>query len=78
MKSAKITLGVLILLTLISALFAQQTLSYSAIIILALAGLKFLGISYYFIELIKAHVFWRFIVAAFVFIILAIILVIRY
>ena len=76
MKQAKITLGVLVILTLISALVSQSEMNYATELVLLLAGLKFIGITYYFMELIKAHVFWRVLIGIFVFIILAITLII--
>lgn len=76
MKSAKITLGVLILLTVLSAIISNSEITYASEIILVLAGLKFIGIAYYFMELIKAHVLWRALIGVFVFVILAVIFVI--
>lgn len=76
MKSARFTLGVLIILTLISAVISNSQINYASEIILLLAGLKFIGIAFYFMGLIKAHVFWRAIISFFVCVILVVILVI--
>ena len=69
MKSSLITLVVLVILTILSAVVSNYVTNYATTIILILAGLKFM-------DLIKAHIFWRIIIAAFVFVILTIILVI--
>ncbi|WP_339755748.1 cytochrome C oxidase subunit IV family protein [uncultured Winogradskyella sp.] len=76
MKSSLITLVVLVILTILSAVVSNYVTNYATTIILILAGLKFIGITYFFMDLIKAHIFWRIIIAAFVFVILTIILVI--
>ena len=77
MKSAKITLVALVVLTILSAIVSNYAGKYAATLILLFAGLKFIGISYVFMDLIKAHPFWRSIVSVFVFIIIGIILVIK-
>ncbi|WP_296383023.1 cytochrome C oxidase subunit IV family protein [Winogradskyella sp.] len=59
MKRFIITLVVLVVLTILSAVVSNYSTNYTATIILILAGLKFLGIAYYFMDLIKAHVVWR-------------------
>jgi hypothetical protein len=52
---------VLILLTISTALVSNFTINIatSAIIILVLSIVKFIGVSFYFMELRKAHVFWK-------------------
>lgn len=76
MRNSIITLIVLVLLTFISALVSNYASQYAATLILILAGLKFMGISYFFMDLIKAHVFWRIITSAFVVLIIAVMLII--
>ena len=52
---------VLIILTFSTALVSISTLiiSNAALIILGLSIVKFLGVSFYFMELRKAHMFWK-------------------
>lgn len=52
----------LIILTITTALISNAALSLTtaAILILGLSIVKFLGISFYFMELRKAHFFWKF------------------
>ncbi len=59
MKRSKIALVVLVVLTILSAVVSKNATNYAATIILILAGIKFLGIAYFFMDLIKAHVVWR-------------------
>ncbi|REE80373.1 cytochrome c oxidase subunit IV [Lutibacter oceani] len=68
---------VLIVLTVSVALVANLTLSisFTAIIILSLSILKFLGVSFYFMELKKAHVFWKAAVLMYVFLFFVIIII---
>lgn len=52
---------VLIILTITTALVSNSALStvQAAILILGLSVVKFLGVSFYYMELRKAHVFWK-------------------
>ncbi len=77
MKKSKITLVVLVILTVLSAAVSNYGGKYADTIILLLAGLKFIGIAYFFMDLIKAHVFWRVIIGVYVFMLLAVILVLK-
>lgn len=65
MKKLLITLSILILLTIITALFSSSNVSYTTIVILILAVLKFVGVAFYFMEMRKAHVFWKVSIAVF-------------
>lgn len=56
----------LVALTLISASFAQWESAYTVLIVLALSVFKFIGIAYQFMEIKKAHAFWKVIILAFV------------
>lgn len=58
-KASIITLVALLALTVISALFSNIEETYAASIILGLAVLKFIGVAFQFMELKKAHVFWK-------------------
>ena len=52
---------VLIILTITTALVSNSALStiQAAMLILGLSVIKFLGVSFYFMELRKAHIFWK-------------------
>ena len=51
----------LIVLTILVALVSNmlRDLQYATIVILGISMLKFIGVSFYFMELKKAHVFWK-------------------
>jgi hypothetical protein len=49
----------LIGLTLISAFVSGSNMLYATILIVLLSIVKFIGVSFYFMELRKAHVFWK-------------------
>ncbi|MDP3353978.1 MAG: cytochrome C oxidase subunit IV family protein [Flavobacteriaceae bacterium] len=53
--------GFLILLTLIAAIVSNSfsTLTIAVSLIVILSVIKFIGVSFYFMELKKAHVFWK-------------------
>ncbi|MCK0107722.1 cytochrome C oxidase subunit IV family protein [Flavobacteriaceae bacterium S0825] len=59
MKKLLITLGVLIILTIVTAIISSANESFTVVAILILAVLKFIGVSFYFMEMKKAHVFWK-------------------
>ena len=52
---------ILIVLTAVSALISGNLINstYAVVIIVVLSILKFIGVSFYFMELKKAHVFWK-------------------
>lgn len=58
---------VLIVLTIVSAIFSNSNLEFTSTIILILSIFKFVGVSFYFMELRKAHVFWKASVLLFLF-----------
>jgi cytochrome c oxidase subunit IV len=60
MRGMTITLASLLMLTLISVVFSNYVNGYMVFGIMVLAALKFVGISFYFMELKKAHSFWKF------------------
>ncbi|MFK5878298.1 MAG: cytochrome C oxidase subunit IV family protein [Flavobacteriaceae bacterium] len=59
MKKLNITLAVLILLTVFSAVTSKLEMKHAAIALLVLAVIKFIGIAFYFMDLRKAHTFWK-------------------
>jgi len=50
---------VLVLLTVVSAIISISVIELKTEIILGLAILKFIGVTFYFMNLKKAHVFWK-------------------
>ena len=76
MKGTKITLTILFLLTLASMLMSNKVSEYTIPIILILAAIKFIGIAFNFMELKKAHVFWKISTLAFLVIFIGTILII--
>lgn len=78
MKSTSIiTWIVLLLLTIASAMFSDVQGKYIIPIIMTLAAFKFIGVSFQFMELKKAHPFWKSLVFIYLIIIIALILVIK-
>tara|TARA_R110000868_G_scaffold342194_2_gene603017 strand:+ start:28241 stop:28477 length:237 start_codon:yes stop_codon:yes gene_type:complete len=75
-KSAILTWTILITLTIASALISKLDGAYIALIILILAALKFLGIAFQFMELKKAHTFWKGMIIGFLVIFALVILLI--
>tara|TARA_R110002072_G_scaffold51509_2_gene138219 strand:+ start:980 stop:1213 length:234 start_codon:yes stop_codon:yes gene_type:complete len=66
-NTATITWIILIVLTLVSALISKLEGAYIVLMILILAVLKFLGIAFQFMEMKKAHVFWKTLIIGFIF-----------
>ncbi len=75
-KTATLTWIILITLTIASALISKLDGAYIATIILLLAILKFLGIAFQFMELKKAHTFWKGMIIVFLVIFVSIILIV--
>ena len=63
-----ITWVILLLLTVASALISKMESSYIVLLILMFSVFKFFGIAFEFMELKKAHVFWKVMVVSFLFI----------
>jgi len=70
---------VLIMLTTTTALVSNFTLNktQAAILILGLSIFKFFGVSFYFMELRKAHIFWKTSVVIFVVLLATILILMR-
>ena len=66
-NTSTLTWIILIVLTITSALVSKLESKYVLIVILILSALKFFGIAFQFMELKKAHVFWKTIIIGFVF-----------
>ena len=64
-RTTTITWIILIGLTISSAVFSMLQYEYFEFIILTLAILKFIGIAFQFMELKKAHVFWKVVICVF-------------
>ncbi len=67
----------LLVLTIFSTIVSESNMLYTSALIIVLSIVKFLGVSFYFMELRKAHIFWKSSVLIFVvlFSIIAIILI---
>lgn len=65
-NTATITWIVLIVLTITSALLSRIESKYIVFIILILSALKFFGVAFQFMEIKKAHVFWKAIIISFI------------
>lgn len=78
MKAAIITLTFLVLLTLLSVMISNSEIEYSVLILLSLASLKFLGIAFYFMEIRKAHLFWKVAILSYVLLFTGIIAIFMY
>jgi hypothetical protein len=76
-KSTIITWTLLIVLTIASALVSKINGKYIVFIILLLAVLKFIGITFQFMELKKAHSFWKVSVVVFLLLFTGIIVLIK-
>jgi heme/copper-type cytochrome/quinol oxidase subunit 4 len=59
MKKTIITLGILVLLTIISTIISELDRNNIVFVIILLAALKFIGVSFYFMDLKQAHTFWK-------------------
>jgi len=72
------TLAILILLTLTTAFFSinYSNLKYIALIILGLSGIKFLSVSFQFMELKKANPFWKVMISLYLVFFIGIVLII--
>lgn len=60
-KTLNYGLGLLILLTLITALISNTSMfsKYAVGLIMTISAIKFLWVAFQFMELKKAHVFWK-------------------
>ncbi|CAM1354656.1 cytochrome C oxidase subunit IV family protein [Tenacibaculum insulae] len=66
----------LVLLTIVSALFSNLENNLGAILIIGLATLKFLVVGFQFMEIKKAHTFWKVLLLFFIIIYAALVLII--
>ncbi|WP_394370570.1 cytochrome C oxidase subunit IV family protein [Snuella sedimenti] len=65
-KTVTTTWIILIILTISSALIFKLDGSYVTTVILILSALKFLGISFQFMDMNKAHIAWKTIIISFI------------
>jgi len=75
-KTAIITWIILIMLTIASALISGIQSKYTVLLIMAVSALKFIGVAFQFMELKKAHTFWRVLLLSFLVIYTMLILII--
>lgn len=67
-NTATLTWIILIVLTITSALLSRIENKYIVFSILILSALKFLAVAFQFMEIKKAHVFWKTIIISFIFV----------
>lgn len=65
MKQITIIWGLLMVLTFSTAFVSGSTFNYAAMLIIGIAVLKFVLVSFEFMELKKAHVLWKYLVLGF-------------
>lgn len=75
-KTEIITWIILLGLTITSALFSEIQSKCSVLIIMVFAALKFIGVAFQFMELKKAHTFWKVLLVSFLMIYTLLILII--
>ena len=63
--NTNLTWVILIVLTIASALVSKLNNNYVVLLILVFSSLKFFGIAFQFMELKKAHVFWKVLIVGF-------------
>jgi len=76
-KQNIITWILLLVLTVISGLVSNAALTYVIPIIMILAVLKFMGVAFNFMEMKKAHVFWKILIVGYLVVFCGIVLVIN-
>ena len=64
-KTAIITWAILIVLTIVSALLSGIQSKYTVLLIMGISALKFIGVAFQFMELKKAHTFWKVLLLSF-------------
>ncbi len=64
-STSKITWILLLVLTIASAVFSNMQGNYIIPIIMALAVFKFIGVAFQFMELKKAHSFWKILIVTY-------------
>ena len=77
MRNSIFTLVILILLTIAVAIISKIAGVYVVIGILVLSALKFIGISFFFMDLIKAHPFWKISVGVYLLVFVSILLILK-
>jgi uncharacterized membrane protein (DUF441 family) len=72
-RSFNITWLFLIMLTILSAVFANMEMKFVAIIVLVLSFLKFISVAFFFMELKKANIFWKVLLVGFLGVLLTVV-----
>ncbi len=73
-STSKITWILLLVLTIASAVFSKMEGNFIIPIIMALAAFKFIGVAFQFMELKKAHSFWKYLIISYLVLFLVLIL----
>ena len=66
----------LLVLTVIAGLVSSTSLTYLVPLILILAVLKFIGVAFNFMEMKKAHVFWKILLISYLVVFCGVVLVV--
>ena len=74
MKQINIIWGLLMVLTFATAFVSGSDINYAALLIIGIAVLKFVLVSFEFMELKKAHRLWKYLVLGFLGIFAALVL----
>ncbi|SNZ01458.1 cytochrome C oxidase subunit IV family protein [Flagellimonas pacifica] len=75
-KTITITWVFLLVLTITTALISEIKDTYISVLILILAALKFTAVSFQFMELKKAHLFWKILILSYLLLFIALIIII--
>lgn len=75
MKSQRIILLILVALTFLTAIISQESGIGISLAILGLAVLKFIGVSFWFMELKNGHIFWKGSVLVFLLIFMGVVII---
>ncbi|MCW8981959.1 MULTISPECIES: cytochrome C oxidase subunit IV family protein [Altibacter] len=73
-KTLNITWLLLLFLTITSLIFSNPELQQTASILMGLAILKIIGVAFYFMELRRAHLFWKLLLIFFLLLLCAVLL----
>ncbi len=76
MKNKTIIWAVLMLLTFITAFISKRAINDALLLIIGIADLKFILVTFEFMELKKAHILWKYLVLGFLTIFSSIVLLI--
>ena len=74
-RTSIITWALLLVLTIVSAMLSNAQGKYIILIIMMLAAFKFIGVAFQFMELKKAHPFWKYAILIYLIFIITVVIV---